>query len=120
MKLDDGKKVFQLFIGEKTQTELNEPTIAGHGFHYEGDEHYLLKLMMIPNVSYFLVKNPSAQVAYTVYTKCFYENGRQRFQNPVGFAKLKQELKHFMEIELPLFKTSVFMSLYPKHFEMGA
>jgi hypothetical protein len=120
MTLDEGKKVFQVFMGEKTQGELCSSTIAGHGIHYDGDDHYLLKLMMIPNVSYFLVKNPSAQVAYTVYTKCFRENNRLRFQNPVGFAKLKQDLKNYMEIELPLFKTSVFMSLFPKHFEMGA
>ena len=120
MTLDKGKKVFQVFMGEKTQGDLSSLAIAGHGIHYEGDDHYLLKLMMIPNVSYFLAKNPSAQVAYTVYTKCFRENGRLRFQNPVGYARLKQDLKNYMEIEFPLLRASVFMSLFPKHFEVGA
>ena len=107
-------------MGEKKLGTLHDSVIAGHAIHYAGDDHYLLKLMMIPNVSYFLAKNPGSQATYTVFTKCLRLGERLRFQNPVGFARLTDDLKTHMEIELPLFKTSVFMSLFPKHFEKGA
>ena len=120
MTLEQGKNVYQVFMGEKQNGVLCEPVIAGHAIHYEGDEHYVLKLMMIPTVSYFLAKNPSSQLSYTVFTKCFFQGDKLRFQNPVGFARLKDDLKTHLEIEFPLLKTSVYMNLYPKQFLKGA
>lgn len=120
MSLEEGKNIYQVFIGTKQNGLLRDPVIAGHGIHYVGDDHYVLKLMMIPNVSYFLAKNPSSQATYTVFTKCLRSGDRLRFQNPVGFARLSDDLKTHLEIEFPLLKTSVYMSLFPKHFQKGA
>jgi hypothetical protein len=83
MNLDKGKKVFQVFIGEKSQGLLSNPVIAGHAIHYEGDNHYLLKLMMILTVSYFLAKNPNSQTSYTVFTKCYRASDRLKIQKPL-------------------------------------
>lgn len=120
MNFDEGKKVFEVYLGTKNGGELVDKVIAGHAFLYEGDTHYVLKLMMIPNVVYFLGKNPESQITYTVFTKCIELPKRLKFQNPVGFARLTDDLKTHMEIELPLFRTKVYMSLFPKQFAKGA
>ena len=112
--MDSSITVYEVHVGRVDGGQLKDKTIAGHVTQKEGENYYLLRLMMVPNVLYFLVKNTNSNGKYTLYTKCIRNGYQVRFQNPVGFGELREDLLTHLEIKLSLFDRSIFMSLYPK------
>ena len=114
IKMDQSITVYEVHIGTPEGGQLKNKVIAGHVTQREGENYYLLRLMMVPNVYYFLAKNMNSNTKYTLYTKCIRNGDQVRFQNPVGFGDLQENLVTHLEIKLSLFDRSIFMSLYPK------
>src|SRR6185312_17132784 len=98
--------------GRKFNGELLDPLPTGQCFLNEGDEFYILKLMMFPGQTYYLVKNRSSADRYTVFAKILRDEGQLKYQNPVGSGKLNADLPSYMEIQFPILRAQMFMNLY--------
>jgi hypothetical protein len=106
---------YNIYIGEKREGFLLNQKIAGFSLLFEGNNYYVMRLMMLPHTWYYLMKNRDSQANYTVYAKCIRgpDGDVIKFQDPVGSAELIDDLKTHLELKFPLFATSVFMNLFP-------
>lgn len=115
MSTDKNRTIYEISTGTMVDNKLTQAYIAGHAVHEEGNNFYLVRLMMFPGMRYYLCKNYGKTDQYTLYTKQIRnEKGLVRFQNPVGFGRLQPVSKTHLEIYLPLLRAQVFMSLFPK------
>jgi len=105
---------YEIVIGKKAQDGLQCRLVCGHAFLNEGESFYVIKLMMFPGQTYYLVKNRGSQDRYTVYAKMSGREEEIRLQNPVGNGRLSADLTAYLELYFPVLKTQMFMSLYPK------
>lgn len=101
-----------VFVGQIEGGRLNESFHIGFALKYDGEDHYIVKLWPIPGATYYLAKSRDGD-KYTVFTKRVDGEYGLKFQNPIGFAVMKPELKEYMEIFLRLPRQRVYMSLYP-------
>ena len=105
---------FELFVGREAEGKLESAKCVGTAYFQEVDRHYTIKLMALPGITYYLVKNYESKDRYTLYaTRQRSENGLH-FNSPVGMARLKPELNAYLELYIPIFKSKIFMSLFPK------
>jgi hypothetical protein len=106
------KTVYQIVTGQRVGNHIQHPLIAGYAFHHEGANHYEMRLMMFPGVTYYLSKNRDSLTNYTIFSKCIRDNAGSRFQNPVGSGRLDDNLRSHLEIRFPLLGSKVFMDLF--------
>ena len=104
---------YDLYSGEKQNGTLADPKFAGFSLLFEGNLHYVVRLIMFPHTWYYLAKNRESQNGYTIYSKCIRNADLIRFQDPVGVANLSDDLKTHLELKFHLFSQSVFMNLFP-------
>ena len=74
---------------------------------------FTVRLNMFPNVTYFLCKNHGDNPNYTIFSRCVHRDDGVRLQNPVGFARLPDEVKTHLEMTFNLLNRKLFMSLFP-------
>lgn len=91
--------------------ELTNKKECGFAYIREGDNFYTLKLYMNPNTSYFLVKNKSNDL-YTLFTKIIRFENNVMFRHPVGYAKLLDNNKSYMQLKFHTPSMVMFMDLY--------
>ena len=104
---------FELAIGKVEQGKLQFAKHTGLAIKAIDEDYFMLRLSMFPNVNYFLSKNASQDGTYTIFSKSYRAEGGVKFQNPVGFAKLRADLRTHMEVRFNLFEKPIFMSLFP-------
>ena len=103
----------QIYVGKREGNEVLEQLEVGQAYLREGENYYTVKLMIFPGQTYFLVKNRDSHDRYTMYAKVVRNEGQVKFQNPVGSGRLYPELTEYLQLYVPLFRTRMFMSLYP-------
>lgn len=102
---------FEVVTAKKISEKLIDQTSAGYSLLIEGNNYYLLKLYLFEKY-FFIVKNQSQpKQEYTVYSSKY--PNQSKFLNPIGTARLRPELNDYLEIQIPLIDSSLFMSLYP-------
>lgn len=106
---------YDLVIGRKLKNQLVNTLATGQCFLNEGEGHYVVKLMMFPGQTYYMVKNRHSTDRYTIFAKLIREEGSIRFQNPVGSGRLSDDLSTHMELYFPVLRSQMFMSLYPSN-----
>ena len=106
---------YELVVAKKAEGQLTNSLVCGHAFLEEGDTYYTVKLMMFPGQSYYLSKNRDSQDRYTVFSKLVHSEASVRFQNPVGSGRLSADLASYLEIYFPIFRSQIFMCLFPKN-----
>lgn len=105
---------FELFIGKEVQGKLEASKCVGSSLFQENEKHYTLRLMALPGITYYLVKNFESKDKYTLFARRQKDENGLRFSAPVGMARLKPELSSYLEIYIPVFKSKIYMSLFPK------
>ena len=102
-----------LYVGRCEDGKLLYSKHAGAAFQTSGAPFFTLRLHMFPGVSYFLSKNHGDGGSYTLFSKIVRDDDGTRFQNPVGFARLRTDLKTHLEVSLNLLERRIYMSLFP-------
>lgn len=103
----------ELVVGRCEAGKLLLPKNAGLAIRKSNESFYSLRLHMFPGVTYFLNKNFGENPNYTLFSKILRDEEGVRFQNPVGAARLRTDLKTHLEIRFNLIDRRVFMSLFP-------
>lgn len=109
----ESEERFDLAIGRIEQGNLQAPKHAGVAIRTADDSYFSLRLSMFPNVIYYLNKNAAQNGTYTVFSRLIKGTECTKFQNPVGFARLRPDLRTHMEIRFNLLERPLFMSLFP-------
>jgi len=104
---------FDLLYAVKENGSLQDIRPAGHALKFDGTDYYVLKLWFLYGFTYFLVKNRADQTRYTLFTRKVDTPDGVRFQNPIGSASNRHDLKDYLEIKIPIFREGIFMSLFP-------
>ena len=104
---------YEIVRGKETNGKLSDIKAAGYAFLNEGADHYVIKLFLLPRNTYYLSKNRNTSSGYTIFAKTFEDEGRRRFQNPVGHGILLESVKTHLCLEFPDLASQLFMSLFP-------
>lgn len=105
-------KRYEIFRGREINGELFGLRLSGYAFQNDDENFYRLKLMLLPEQTYFLSKNQGA--GYTIFAKMIKnDEGKIVFQNPVGFAKIIESVKTHIYLKFPDLASHMFMSLFP-------
>lgn len=102
-----------VFVGNQIGQKLEGSFNIGYALKYENLKYYILKLWPFPNVTYYLSANRDVHDKFTIFTKKVDNENGEHFQNPIGYAILRGELKDFVEINLRLPRQKLYMSIYP-------
>ena len=102
-----------LAVGRCEDGKILFPKNAGSAIRRGEDPFYSLRLHMFPGVTYFLSKNHGDNPNFTLFSRILRTEDGVRFQNPVGAARLRPDLKSHLEIRFNLIDRRVFMSLFP-------
>lgn len=113
MQTELNRSKHDIFVGNQIGQKLEGKFNIGYALKYENAKYYILKLWPYPNVTYFLSANRDSHDKFTIFTKKIENENTVQFQNPVGYAILRSELKEYLEINLRLPKQRLYMSVYP-------
>jgi hypothetical protein len=103
---------YEIFRGREIGGKLHGLKMCGYAFQNEGEEFYRVKLFFLPENLYYMSKNRGPD--YTIFAKVMVnEDGKLVFQNPVGFAKLMDDVKSHLYLRFPDLGSHMFMSLFP-------
>lgn len=92
--------------------KLSRQVRAGDAFLHEDDDYYVLKLALFP-FSYFIRKNKESDNQYTVFAKRVFHDDAARLQDPIGRARLCNDIKTHLQINIPLLRLNLYMCLFP-------
>ncbi len=101
-----------IFVGQAASGVLSESFHIGYALKYDDVDYYIVKLWPLPGTTYYLAKSRDGE-KYTVFTKKVDGEFGMKFQNPVGYAVMKPELKEYLEIFLRFPRQRLYMSVYP-------
>jgi hypothetical protein len=105
-------KRYEIYRGREINGQLTGLRLSGYAFQNEGEPHYRLKLLFLPENTYYLSKNLGD--GYTIFAKMIVnDDGKVGFQNPVGFAKLMDHVRTHLYLRFPDLASHMFMSLFP-------
>ena len=105
-------KRHEIYRGREVNGQLTGLRLAGYAFQNEGDSYYRVKLFFLPDNTYFVSKNHGD--GYTIFSKLITnDDGKIGFQNPVGFAKLMDQVRTHIYVRFPDLGSHMFMSLFP-------
>ena len=105
-------KRYEIYRGREINGQLVGLRLAGYAFQNDGETHYRVKLLFLPENVYYMSKNQGS--GYTVFSKMVtQEDGRIVFQNPVGFAKIMEHIRTHLYLRFPDLSSHMFMSLFP-------
>jgi len=113
--MNENRTKHELVTGVKQNGKIIRTYIAGNAYLYEGSDYYVVNLLLFPEKNLFVKKDAASRDKYTVFARCYKQDGKFHFKSPVGNAYLNEDLKTHLEIYLPLLSRRIFMSLYPSH-----
>lgn len=116
MKDFSNRTKHDVVMGRKSAGAILEGRPVGHALNFEGTNYFVLKLWERPKDTYFISRNRDDESSYTVFAKKVEvedESGNVKFQNPIGYARLKNDLRTHLEVTLTLSRVQVYMSLFP-------
>jgi hypothetical protein len=101
-----------LLVGYMNGNELTDTFPIGHALKFSDADYYMLRLWPLPGTTYYLARNRDGG-KYTIYSKRVVMENGVKFQNPIGFASMRDEVKEYIEIFLRFPRQRLFMSLFP-------
>ena len=103
---------YEIYRGREVNNQLVGLRLCGYAFQNEGEAFYRLKLLLLPDQNYYMSKNQGD--GYTIFSKMTTStDGKVVFQNPVGFAKIMENIRTHLYVRFPDLSSHMFMSLYP-------
>jgi hypothetical protein len=107
------RTLHQVVRGSRFGLEYGREYPAGHALHFEGTSYYILKLWVLQERTYYIIRNHDGSPNYTVFAKKAQKSeGNSFFQNPIGFATPLLESAH-LEITLPDLPKKYYLKLFP-------
>ena len=103
----------EIVIGRCEEGKILFPKNTGFAFKRSDETFYTVRLHMFPGATYYLSKNHGENPNYTLFSKLLRTEEGTRFQNPVGAARLRTDMKTHLEIRFNLIDRRLFMSLFP-------
>ncbi len=103
---------FEIVSGKCFEGQIHNSKYAGNAIYQVDDDYYKVRLNLFPTITYFVRKNKD-HLTYTIFSKMVKTNEGLKFVNPVGMAKIKEDLKTYMAIKFELLNASLYMSLFP-------
>lgn len=101
-----------IYVGHVSGDDLNDVFSIGYALKYEDVDYYIVKLWPLPGANYYLAKSRDGG-KYTVFTKRVDTEMGVKFQNPIGYAVMRPDLKEYFEIFLRFPRQRLYMSVYP-------
>ena len=110
---------FDIFRGRELNGNLTQLRLCGYAFQNEGETYYKIKLFTFSDQVYYMSKNMGP--GYTLFAKnVVHEDGRTAFQNPVGFAKVMDNIRTHLFVKFSDLGSNMYMSLYPSEKDLAA
>ncbi len=110
---------FDIFRGRELNGNLTQLRLCGYAFQNEGETYYKIKLFTFSDQVYYMSKNMGS--GYTLFAKnVLHEDGRTTFQNPVGFAKVMDNIRTHLFVKFSDLGSNMYMSLYPSEKDLAA
>ncbi|MBI3294440.1 MAG: hypothetical protein HYZ71_06885 [Deltaproteobacteria bacterium] len=106
---------FELFSGRHRAGLLRGKRLVGNAYLSAGSDCYQLKLMMLPGNTYYMKRNREGVGCFTVYAGHVPTQDRTKYLSPVGYGRMLEKTKDFVEIYFPLFGRLVFLDIFPKN-----
>ena len=103
---------FEIVSGKLFEGKVHNTKYAGVAYYKDEKEYYKMHLNILPNITYFLKRNRDDS-SYTIFSKMVNTNDGVKFNNPVGHAKILNNLKTHMSIRFDVLNILLFMSLFP-------
>ena len=103
---------FEIVSGNIFEGNLHGIKYAGVAHYKQDKEYYKMHLNIFPNITYFVRKNRNTS-SYTIFSKMVNTNDGVKFNNPVGHAKILDNLKTHMSVRFDVLNITLFMSLFP-------
>ena len=116
IETNSGDSIFEIIIAKKIDGNLNFGKNAGFSKLCERNGFYTIRLHVFPRTHYFLVKNFSSSGRYTLFSKIVGSEEGTKFQNPVGYGCLLEDVKTHLQINFLMPRMIFYMSLFPKKF----
>ena len=110
---------FEILRGREVNGGLTALKLCGYAFQNEGDSYYRIKLFTLGDQTYYMSKNMGP--GYTIFAKVVVnEDGKPVFQNPVGFAKVLDQIRTHLFVKFSDLGSSMYMSLFPSGRDVAA
>lgn len=110
---------YEIYRGREINGQLVGLRICGYAFQNAGESYYRVRLFFLSDNTYFISKNQGS--GYTIFSKITQDaEGKVVFQNPVGFAKLMDNVRTHLYVRFPDLASHMFMSLFPSEKAQGA
>lgn len=103
---------FEIVSGKNFAGQIHNSKYAGTALYQVAEDYYKLRLNIFPNITYFVKKNKD-KLTYTIFSKIVKTDEGVKFVNPVGMARIKEDLKTYIAIKFELLNASLYMSLFP-------
>ena len=87
--------------------------LAGFAFMNPDEDFYTLKLLFLPGISYYLVRQKEKDGYYTIFSKCFQLEGGKKFVYSVGYAKRMTSEGPMIELYFKDLKGPYYLHLQP-------
>lgn len=101
-----------IFVGFMNGNELTESFPIGYALKFDDADYYVVKLWPLPGATYYLAKCRDGS-KYTIFTKKVDMETGVKFQNPIGFASMRDEVKDYIEMFIRYPRQRLFMSVFP-------
>jgi hypothetical protein len=99
-----------MVTGDQLADKICDEQQVGYSLLIEGNQYYLMRLFLFDKY-FFIVKKPNSNGEYTVYGSKL--PNEPVFKNPLGTATLRPDFKSYLEVDIPLLGSPLFMSLFP-------
>lgn len=101
---------FNMVTGNLNADKIHDEQTVGYSLLIEGNQYYLMRLFLFEKY-FFIVKNSKAVNSYTVYGSKL--PNEPVFKNALGTATLRPDCKSYLEVDIPLLGSLLYMSLFP-------
>ncbi len=103
---------FEIFRGREVHGQLVGLRLSGYAYQNGDEPYYRVKLLFLPDNVYYMSKNQGD--GFTIFSKAVAkEDGKLGFQNPVGFARLIDNVKTHLYVRFPDLGSHMYMCLFP-------
>jgi len=82
------------------------------GNAYPHKDYYDLKFDIFP-FKLYISKNLNSSDTYKIFSKRSWISGKSKFRTQVGKGALSNEVKMYLELDIPMLPNHLYMSLYP-------
>lgn len=101
---------FEVMTGDLLAEKVVNQQSVGYSLLIDGNQYYVMRLFLFEKY-FFIVKDKNSINEYTVFGSKL--PNEPVFKNALGKATLRSEAKSYLEVDIPLLGSPIYMSLFP-------